>query len=124
MKVLLDTHVVLWTLSGQQALSPAAQQAIRQADDVLVSTVSFAEVGTMASVGKLGIPDDFHHAVSRSGARVLGLTPAHGLAVAALPLRHRDPFDRLLVAQAIADGLSLVTRDEAVIQYDVATIRA
>lgn len=124
MKVLLDTHVVLWTLSGRRALSEQAQEAIRAADDLLVSAVTFAEVGVKASVGKLRVPAGFRDAVESAGARVLGLTPEHGLAVAALPLHHKDPFDRLLIAQAQVEDLTIVTAGESVLQYDVAAIRA
>lgn len=124
MRVLLDTHVVLWTLSGQRSLTQDAQDVIREADDVLVSTVTFAEVGVKAAIGKLTIPDGFHAAVVASGARVLGLTPAHGLAVATLPLHHKDPFDRLLVAQAKVDKLTLITNDQAVMEYDIETVCA
>lgn len=91
---------------------------------MLVSTVTFAEVGVKAAVGTLSIPSRFHDAVLASGARVLGLSPAHGLAVASLPLHHKDPFDRLLVAQATVEGLTLVTGDPAVLAYDVATVPA
>lgn len=124
MRVLLDTRVVLWTLSGRRPLRPQAQEAIREAGDVLVSTVTFAEVGVKAAVGKLRIPEGFQEAVLASGARVLGLTAAHGLAVANLPMHHKDPFDRLLVAQAMADGLTLITTDDAIMKYDVNTVPA
>lgn len=124
MRVLLDTHVVLWALSGQRILSTEAQDVIRGADDVLVSAVTFAEVGVKAAVGKLRVPDGFYAAVVGSGARVLGLTPAHGLAVARLPMHHKDPFDRLLVAQATLDKLTLITADATIMEYAVETVCA
>jgi len=81
MRVLLDTHVLLWTLGGTRRLSGEAVDAIREASDVLVSTVTFAELGAKAATGKFTLPDGFHQAVLESGARVLGLAPARGLAV-------------------------------------------
>lgn len=124
MRLLLDTHVVLWQLEGTRALGPKAQEAIQQASELLFSVVSFAEIGVKAAIGKLAIPDDLYEHVMRSGVRVLGLDPDHGLAVADLPMHHRDPFDRLLVAQARAAGLAIVTADERIARYDVAAVDA
>lgn len=124
MRLLLDTHVVLWVLGGVRTLGPQAQEAIERADELRFSVVSFAEIGVKAASGKLSIPDDLHEHIVRSGLQILGLAPDHGLAVAGLPLHHRDPFDRLLVAQARAEGLSLVTADARISAYDVAVIDA
>ncbi|WP_209307783.1 type II toxin-antitoxin system VapC family toxin [Geodermatophilus sp. DF01-2] len=99
MRLLLDTHVVLWHFGDVRRLGPHAEQAIERASELRVSAVSFAEVGVKAAVGKLSVRGDLHAEVVRSGMRLLPLTPQHGLAVADLPLHHRDPFDRLLIAQ-------------------------
>lgn len=122
MKLLLDTHVVLWQLSGQRPLGAEARAAIAAAEELRFSVVSFAEIGVKAGVGKLVVPDDLEAHVSGAGIRVLGLSAAHALAVAKLPLHHRDPFDRLLVAQARADGCTLVSADERLRAYDVAVV--
>ncbi len=122
MKLLLDTHVVLWQLSGVQRLGVRASEAIASAAELAFSVVSFAEIGVKAAVGKLAVPEDLHAHVVGTGLRVLGLSPEHGLAVASLPLHHRDPFDRLLVAQARLEGLTLVTADTRLHAYDVAVI--
>ena len=124
MRLLLDTHVVLWELSGSRSLGPRAREVVEQASELLLSVVSFAEIGVKAAVGKLSIPDDFHHHVLQSGLQILGLAPDHGLAVAGLPMHHRDPFDRLLIAQAVAEGLTLLTADARIAAYDVARIDA
>lgn len=124
MRLLLDTHVILWQLSGDRDLSIAATTAIRDADALLVSAVSFAEMGVKAAVGKLEVPGDIVDQVLRAGVRYLGLSPEHGLAVGGLPMHHRDPFDRLLVAQAQIEGLTIVTGDERIGRYDVETISA
>ncbi len=124
MRLLLDTHVVLWELGGTRTVGPRAREAIERASELLFSVVSFAEIGVKAAIGKLVIPADLHEHVVRSGVRILGLDADHGLAVADLPLHHRDPFDRLLIAQARAEGLTLLTADARIVDYDVAVIAA
>lgn len=124
MRLLLDTHVVLWELEGSRPVSRAAQEAIEQAGELLFSVVSFAEIGVKAAVGKLSVPRDLRDHVLRSGVRVLRLDADHGLAVAELPMHHRDPFDRLLIAQARSEQLSIVTADRRIAEYDVPVIDA
>jgi len=84
--------------------------------------VAFVEIGIKAGVRKLAAPERLEECVLADGARILGVTPAHGLALADLPLHHRDPFDRLLIAQARAEGLTIVTSDRAFAAYDVRTL--
>lgn len=122
MRLLLDTQIVLWQLSGQRCLSDAAQEAVNTADDLLFSVVSFAEIGVKAAIGKLTIPDAFQQHVTDAGLRTLGLSSRQGLAVAELPMHHRDPFDRLLIAQALIDGLTIVTADRRFVQYGVSVL--
>ena len=122
MRLLLDTHVVLWQLSGERPLGDEARAAVAEAEELAFSVVSFAEIGVKAGVGKLVVPADLDAHVATVGIRVLGLSAAHGLAVATLPLHHRDPFDRLLVAQAREDGYTLVSADERMRAYDVAVL--
>lgn len=122
MRLLLDTHVVLWQLSGRRQLGDGARAAIAAAQELAFSVVSYAEIGVKVGVGKLTVPDDLDTHVANAGIRVLGLTPAHALAVAKLPLHHRDPFDRLLIAQAREEGYTLLSADERVRVYDVAVL--
>ena len=124
MRLLLDTHVVLWQLSGERELSQSAIAAIAAADDLLFSVVSFAEIGIKAAVGKLVVPPDLKAKITDAGVRSLALAAAHGLAVAQLPTHHRDPFDRLLIAQAMTEGLTLVTADPNFAPYDVPIVAA
>ena len=124
MRLLLDTHVVLWQLEGSRRISRAAQEAIEQATELFFSVVSFAEIGVKAAVGKLSVPSDLREHVSRSGLQVLRLDADHGLAVAKLAVHHRDPFDRLLVAQARSEQLAIVTSDRRIAAYDVPVIDA
>jgi len=121
-RLLLDTHVVLWQLSGLRPLGVRARETIAAATELAFSVVSFAEIGVKAALGKLAVPADLHAHVVGSGVRLLGLSANHGLAVADLPLHHRDPFDRLLVAQAQQEGLTLVTADAHIRAYDVAVL--
>jgi PIN domain nuclease of toxin-antitoxin system len=118
-RLLLDTHVVLWQLSGERSLGVRARELIGASTELAFSVVSFAEIGVKAALGKLEVPPDLHAHVLETGVRVLGLSADHGLAVASLPLHHRDPFDRLLIAQARQEGLTLVTADTRIHAYDV-----
>jgi PIN domain nuclease of toxin-antitoxin system len=124
LKLLLDTQVVLWQLQGGRAVAPDAREAIERAAELSFSVVSFAEIGVKAAIGKLSVPNDLRDHVVDSGMRILGLSPEHGLAVADLPLHHRDPFDRLLIAQARHEALTVVTSDERFAEYDISVIAA
>jgi PIN domain nuclease of toxin-antitoxin system len=123
-RLLLDTQVVLWQLAGERDLGPRTREAIEAASELAFSVVSFAEIGVKAAVGKLSVPNDLHSHIVGTGVRIIGLDADHGLAVAHLPLHHRDPFDRLLIAQAQHERLTLVTADERIAAYDVATLDA
>lgn len=124
MRLLLDTQVVLWQLQGERTVTSHAREAIGQADELSFSVVSFAEIGVKAAIGKLSVPADLREHVVDSGMRILGLSPEHGLGVTDLPLHHRDPFDRLLIAQARHEGLTVVTADGRFADYDVDVITA
>jgi PIN domain nuclease of toxin-antitoxin system len=124
MRLLLDTHVVLWELEGTDAVGPGAQEAIEGASELTFSVVSFAEIGVKAAIGKLVVPDNIHEQIMRTGVRILDLTASHGLGVADLPMHHRDPFDRLLISQARSEGLTMLTADTRIANYDVPTIDA
>lgn len=124
MRLLLDTHVVLWELGGVRRVSPAAQEAIEQATGLWFSVVSFGEIGVKVAIGRLSVPHDLRDQVLASGARLLRLEADHGLAVADLPLHHRDPFDRLLIAQARSEQLTIVTADRRFADYDVPVVDA
>jgi PIN domain nuclease of toxin-antitoxin system len=115
---------VLWQLQGGRTVTPDARQAIEQAAELNFSVVSFAEIGVKASVGKLSVPEDLREHIVGSGMRILGLAPEHGLGVAGLPPHHRDPFDRLLIAQARHEGLTVVTADGRFAEYDVSVLAA
>jgi len=111
-------------LAGTRTVGAHARQVIEAADELMFSVVSFAEIGVKAATGKLVVPRDLHRRIPDAGLRILGLAPDHGLGGAGLPLHHRDPFDRLLIAQARSEGLTIVTADRRFADYDVNTVDA
>jgi PIN domain nuclease of toxin-antitoxin system len=123
-RLLLDTHIVIWQQQGELNRFASALETVRAAEQVLVSAISFTEIGIKASVGKLRLPEDLHRRVLESGARMLAVSPEHGLGVAELPLHHRDPFDRLLISQARHEGLTILTADPHFAAYDVPVLLA
>lgn len=129
MRLLLDTHVLLWTLGGDNRLGPRARAEIENpASVVYVSAASGWEIAIKASLGKVRVPPRVSEWLPRELARCqmleLPVTLAHALAIEHLPRHHEDPFDRLLVAQAHAEGLTLVTADRALRRYGTATLEA
>ncbi len=117
--LLLDTHVFLWWRADDPRLQQPARSAITQADLVFVSAASAWEAAIKAFLGKLDLPDTLESGVEDSGFSKLTITFSHAEAAAALPPHHSDPFDRMLVAQARAEGLTLVTHDRKLEPYDV-----
>jgi PIN domain nuclease of toxin-antitoxin system len=122
-RLLLDTHVAIWWDAGL-GLSASARDAIIAADEVYVSAASSWEIRIKAALGKITTSRSLAAVAADSGFFELPVLIRHTEAVRELPALHRDPFDRLLVAQAIAQGLTLVTRDPLVRQYDLSTICA
>lgn len=125
MRLLLDTHAVVWFTGDPDLLDQRAREAIVDAETVVVSTASILEIATKAAIGKLQLPsDDLVGELAEWGFDVVPITPQHALRSGELPLHHRDPFDRLLVAQAQLDGLTIVTRDPQIALYQVAVLTA
>ena len=124
MRLLLDTHALLWWLADE-GLIPQAREAIADpANLVAVSAASAWEISIKKALGKLSAPDDLEQQVQTSGFIPLPITIAHALAAGQLSRHHEDPFDRILVAQAIAEGMTIVTRDKRFEDYDVALVLA
>ena len=118
MKILLDTHIYLWWLIDAPELSRSARNLLAEADSILVSVVSLWEAGIKWQAGKLPVsPSDLHESLATNNFRALPVTISHALAVAKLPSIHKDPFDRMLVAQAIAEPLHLLTTDRVLAEY-------
>ena len=124
MKLLLDTHAFLWFISGDDALSGKARSLIEdEANDKLVSIGSLWEIAIKNSIGKLPLAKPFGQLIpeqlQRGGFAVLGLTVGHTAQLTQLPLHHRDPFERMLVAQCLAENLPLVSGDDALDAYGI-----
>jgi PIN domain nuclease of toxin-antitoxin system len=120
LKLLLDTHAALWWLSGDERFGrKAASELADGVNEVLLSAAVVWEVAIKRSLGKLTAPDDFTSVLLGGCALPLPVTVTHAQAVGELPWHHRDPFDRLLVAQATIEGAVIVSRDEAFPQYGV-----
>ena len=118
MRILLDTHLVLWWLANRRSLSKTARELIGDPENaVFVSAVSLWEIWLKESLGKLRVPADFEAALAAESFERLPLTAAQTRHVARLPWHHRDPFDRMLVAQARAENLTLLTADRALAAY-------
>ncbi|MGX5695552.1 type II toxin-antitoxin system VapC family toxin [Agromyces soli] len=123
MRALLDTHVLLWWLADDPKLAAHHRELIADADnEMLVSSITVAEVSIKASLGKLDAPTGLDTELERLGFTPLALTPAHAEALRALPWHHRDPFDRMLVAQAMVEGVPLLSADARLRAYPPAVI--
>jgi PIN domain nuclease of toxin-antitoxin system len=120
MRLLPDTHATLWLLGGDERLSRRAERLLKDAsNEVLLSAAVVWEVAVKRSLGKLDAPDGFADLLLDAGAEPLAVSLEHAEAVAELPWHHRDPFDRMLVAQADLEQAVLVTADERLHAYGV-----
>jgi len=118
LRILLDTHLLLWWLSASPSLSVEASEMIRDpANMVFVSAVSLWEIWLKESLGKLRVPADFTDRLAAEDFESLPLTASQTRRVATLPWHHRDPFDRMLIAQAQFESLVLLTGDETLAVY-------
>ena len=119
MRLLLDTHVFLWWRADSRHLRSDARRAIADAQLVFVSAATAWEAAIKAALGRLRIPDTVEAGVLDSGFEQLPISFAHAEAAARLPPHHADPFDRMLVAQARTEGLTLVTHDRRLAPYGI-----
>ena len=123
-ELLLDTHVVLWWLFDSPKVTDPVDALVRSASAVRVSAASAWEIAIKQSLGRIVVPEPLEDAVRRSGFAPLPLTFEHAQRLMGVPPLHRDPFDRVLVAVALAEGLTLVTADPAVLAYPVPSFDA
>ena len=124
-RLLLDSHALLWWLADSPSLGPASRDAIGDmGNDVYVSAASTWEIAIKRALGKVTAPDDLDALVEAERFIKLPISLYHGDLVGSLPPLHRDPFDRMLVAQAQAEGLIVVTADSVIAGYGVRTIDA
>lgn len=127
MKLLLDTHVLLWTMTDESKLSTRANDAMQDEDNALtVSAVSLWEIVLKVHAGKLrlpGTPEYFDtHLTNMGVTRVLEISPVHVYATLALPPVHKDPFDRLLAAQCVVEKMHMVTTDRVFKKYPIEVV--
>ena len=124
MRLLLDTHVLFWALVGSPRLNTAAREAILDdGNEVFISAASLWEAAIKRSVGKLHFDTAKVLAeLARNGFRELPITLRHAVAAGDLPLHHKDPFDRMLIGQAVTEGLTIVTGDAALKPYGVTAL--
>jgi len=123
MRILLDTHILLWWLSDDRRLPVPIGRALADgANDILVSSISIAEISIKTAIGKLRTPDDLLTQLRAAAMSLLPFTVDHAIALRDLPAHHRDPFDRMLIAQALAESLTFATVDPACRQYAVQTL--
>ncbi|MGE5281902.1 MAG: type II toxin-antitoxin system VapC family toxin [Chloroflexota bacterium] len=125
MRLLLDTNALIWTLAAPQMLSTRATEEIGDgSNEILVSVISAWEIGLKRAKGKLNLHGDLTRTLDEKSFQSLPLTLDHALAVESLPSVHHDPFDRMLVAQAQVEKLTLVTSDRMLHRYPIATMPA
>lgn len=124
MRLLLDTHILLWAVFEPSKLSHELQTEIANTQNIVsISIVSLWEIAIKQNIGRLSIPNSFYDKVQKeSGFDLLLLHPSHIQQYTQLPLLHRDPFDRMLIAQAQHEHLTLVTNDNSIMQYDVSLL--
>ncbi len=127
MKILLDTHAFLWALSGSNRLSKKAKEAyLDNGNKLFFSAVSYWEIGIKISIGKLELENNWKKIIDKeinnNGIKWLDLKKEHVQGIINLEFHHRDPFDRLLIAQVKYEEMSIMTIDKQIEKYDVTTI--
>ncbi len=126
MDLLLDTHTLIWFLNGDDMLSKKAKSAIEDAENVkIVSIASIWEIAIKISLGKFKFPKGFKQfldMIEDNGFEILPITFEHAIELSTLEFLHRDPFDRLLISQCLADDLIIVSKDDTIKSYKVNTI--
>jgi PIN domain nuclease of toxin-antitoxin system len=121
-RLLLDTHALLSWLADEGLTHQARNAIADPANLVMVSAASAWEISIKKALGKISAPDDLEEQVDDSGFAALPISLAHGLAAGQLPRHHDDPFDRMLIAQAFGEGLTIVTHDKRFADYNVAML--
>jgi PIN domain nuclease of toxin-antitoxin system len=124
-RLLVDTHVLIWALAEPERLGDAACDALRDGrNEVLVSAASVWEIAIKQAAGKLVAPDDLLDVTAAAGFGSLPITARHAILAGSLPDHRRDPFDRMLIAQARVESLTVVTRDERFARYGIEVLAA
>jgi len=120
MNLFLDTHILLWWLDDNASLSVKAREAIADTDNLIIlSAAVIWEIRIKQALGKLKIVPDFYDVIKEQGFEMLPITSDHAYTVGDLPKHHRDPFDRILIAQAMVEGFTTVTHDAIFNKYPI-----
>ncbi|MER8388694.1 type II toxin-antitoxin system VapC family toxin [Mesorhizobium sp. M0166] len=119
---LVDTHILLWVLNADSRLSDHHREIFLAGEDVVVSVVSVAEIAIKKSLGKVTLTGNIVEILRSNGIPILSVNELHAARLEHLPFHHRDPFDRLLIAQAQIEGLTVITADRHFSAYDVALV--
>lgn len=127
MNILLDTHAFLWFIAGSDELSVTARELIENEENrIFLSAASLWEMAIKVSLEKLSLSESFEtlipEQISQNGIEILNISTAHAAKIIQLPFHHRDPFDRLLIAQAIVEGMPIISIDESFDAYDIKRI--
>ena len=125
MRLLLDTHALIWLFQGNRRISEALLEQIHKADSLAISVASLWEIAIKKSIGKLDLEDsvsEYEQICRRGGIAILPISVDALEGIQQLPNIHRDPFDRLLIATAVEEGMALVTNDEKIRRYDIQTV--
>ena len=121
--LLLDTHALIWSLEDSPRLSPTARSAIEDGGNVVLASAASAwEIAIKKTLGRLEAPDDLEHAIEDAGFTARPITFADVHRMTSLPDHHRDPFDRMLVAQALVEGVPIVSCDPQIARYQIQII--
>jgi len=125
MNILLDTHVLIWSLENNSTLSDDARNAIIDGNNmVFVSSASVWEINVKKSIGKLDVPDNLLDEIKSHRFAPIDINFDHAELAGSLPYIHKDPFDRILIAQAIIEKFVLITREKIIAKYDVNFLEA
>lgn len=122
---LLDTHTLLWSMFREEKLSETARSIIENADSLCVSAVSLWEIAIKQSLGKIEFKQsivDIATECSRQDIQILDISPKHCELIKSLPMIHNDPFDRMIIVQAMEQQMSIVTKDTIIVQYPVTCV--
>jgi len=120
MNLFLDTHILLWWLDDNPSLSERARDAIADIDNLIIlSAAVIWEIRIKQALGKLKIAPNFYDVIKVQGFEMLSITSDHAYAIGDLPKHHRDPFDRILIAQAMVEGFTIVTHDAVFKKYQI-----
>jgi PIN domain nuclease of toxin-antitoxin system len=123
MKILVDTHIFLWMLSCPEKLNKKRRYELEfSGNEVFLSAISIAELVIQSSIGKIRIDFNPLEMAQEMHLDILNFSGAHAMTLAKLPLLHKDPFDRMIIAQALSDKLNLMSDDSKFLQYDCQTI--